>query len=183
MALENQNAIHNAFPNDLKIAKEFAYDKCRLTFSKPKLNSESIDYGACTFELGKHQILYRVAKITPKKAGLFVTIWKRNVAGITEPFDISDDVDFVIVSARSGQRMGQFIFPKSILASKGVITNDKKKGKCGIRVYPPWDRVVNKQAEKTQCWQVQYFLEIGDGNSTDLKLLKMLLSVTTEIEP
>jgi len=36
------------------------------------------------------------------------------------------------------------------LADKSIISKNGKLGKRGIRVYPPWDMVTNKQAEKTQ---------------------------------
>jgi SAM-dependent methyltransferase len=59
-------------------------------------NVESKEYGACTFELNGMIIQQRISKITPTKIGQFVTIWKRNMDGITEPFDNSDNFDFVI---------------------------------------------------------------------------------------
>ena len=104
-----------------------------------------------------------------------MTIWKRNKDGTTEPFDISDDIDFIIITSKCGCNFGQFIFPKSVLADKGIITNNGKEGKRGIRVYPPWDTVISKQAMKTQSWQTKYFLTIKNDNSTDLEIAKRLL--------
>ena len=74
-----------------------------------------------------------------------MTIWKRNKDGITEPFDTSDDFDFVIITARNDNNFGQFIFPKSILADKGIITRKGKEGKRGIRVcrLPIFSTVLN----------------------------------------
>ena len=100
--------------------------------------------------------------------------------GITEPFDISDDIDFIIITSKSGDNFGQFIFPKSVLADKGIITSNGKEGKRGIRVYPPWDIATNKQALLTQSWQTKYFLTIKNHNSTDLNLTKTLLTQTDE---
>lgn len=102
------------------------------------------------FELDGQKIIGRISKITPTKTGQFVTIWKRNKKGTTEPFDIQDDFEFIIIISKSGESIGQFIFPKSVLAEKGIISQDKKNGKRGIRMYPPWDTVTNKQAAKTQ---------------------------------
>lgn len=107
-----------------------------------------------------------------------MTIWKRNKEGITEPFDISDDLDFIIITSKSGDNFGQFIFPKSVLADKGIITRNNKKGKRGIRVYPPWDIVKNKQAAKTQIWQAKYFITIKNDTSIDIDLIMKLLSQT-----
>jgi hypothetical protein len=184
MTTENTLTIINSFHQDLKITKELIYDKCALDFTNPQLNTESAAYGACSFRLNGKTIEHRVSKITPAKTGQFVTIWKRNKNGITEPFNISDDIDFVIITSRSGNNLGQFIFPKSILAEKEIITKDGKEGKRGIRVYPPWDIVNSRQAEKTKSWQIRFFLAIKNGNSTDLNLIKKyfkkVVKLTTE---
>jgi hypothetical protein len=165
----------NSFHHDLKTAKEMVYDQCNLVITNPKLNTESFEYGACSFELDGKKIQHRVSKITPTKNGQFVTIWRRNQDGIIEPFDINDKIDFTIITARSGENLGQFIFPKRVLADKGIITQNGKSGKRGIRVYPPWDKPESKQAEKTQNWQLHYFLTIKTDSSKDIGLVKKLL--------
>jgi hypothetical protein len=152
--------------------KELVYDKCDFKFTNLKINSESLEYGACSFELDGQKIEHRISKITPTKTGQFVTIWKRNKNGITEPFDILDDIDFIAITAKSGDNFGQFIFPKSVLAAKGIIKQNGKGGKRGIRVYPLWDKVTNRQAERTQKWQTKYFVTIGGKHSAELELTK-----------
>lgn len=154
--------------DDLMLAKGLLYDKCDLSLSEIEWSSESEEYGACSFNLNDKKIQHRYSKITPTKTGQFVTIWKRNVNGITEPFDVLDDIDFIIISSRSGNNFGQFIFPKFVLLEKGIITNKGKIGKRGMRVYPPWDVTTNKQSIKTQSWQSKYFFKINDQNSNDL---------------
>ncbi len=151
------------------------YDKCGFDLTHPKLNAESAEYGACSFKLNGNSIQHRVSKITPTKIGQFVTIWKRNKDGITQPFDILDDIDFIIITSKCGDNFGQFLFPTSVLADKGIITKNGKEGKRGIRVYPPWDITTNKQAQKTQGWQTKYFLVIKNDGSTDLEMAKRLL--------
>jgi hypothetical protein len=141
-------------------------------------NSESTNYGACSFELNNYKIQYRVANITPTKIGQFVAIWKRNNNGITAPFDVADSLDFMIISVRDSGSFGQFIFPKSVLVSKGIISKNEKGGKRGIRVYAPWDITTeNKQAIKTQDWQANYFVEIKENFQIDLEKVKRILSV------
>lgn len=169
----------NSSHSDLKIVKELVYDKCGFDLTDFKENSESVEYNACSFKLNRQIIEHRVSKITPKKEGQFVAIWKRNKAGITEPFKTTDNIDFLIITARSGNNFGQFIFPKFVLADKGIITRIGREGKRGIRVYAPWDIATNKQAEKTQRWQTKYFLTIKDENSTDLDLIKLLFAKKT----
>lgn len=166
----------NVLYADLKIVKELLYDKCGFELKNLKLNSESAEYGACAFELNGQEIEHRVSKITPTKTGQFVTIWKRNPNGVTQPFDVSDSIDFIAITSKSGENIGQFIFPKSVLADKGIITQNGKGGKRGIRVYPKWDTVTNKQAEKTQNWQTKYFVTIGSNNSAELDLVKKIVN-------
>lgn len=166
--------------SDLKIVKELLYDKCGLKLTSLKLNSESMEYGACSFELNGQKIEHRISKITPTKAGQFVTIWKRNKNGVTQPFDMLDDFDFITITSKCGDNIGQFIFPKSILADKGIITQNGKDGKRGIRVYPSWDTVTNKQAEKTQSWQTKYFATIKNDNSTDIDLVRKIFHKTNK---
>lgn len=161
-------------------AKHLVYDKCDFEFNTLKIEDESQEYGACSFKLNDFKIKFRISKITPTKAGQFVTIWKRNSKGKTEPFNLTDEFDFVIISSQKGDDFGQFIFPKSVLLDKGIITGYNKKGKCGIRVYPPWDIVTNKQAEKTQLWQSKYFLAINKSDKTNLKLAKQLLETNSK---
>ncbi len=158
--------------SNLSVFQEHLYEKCGLELKNLKLHSESIEYGACSFELNDFKIEYRVSKITSTKTGQFVTIWKRNSDRITAPFDVEDDLDFIIITSKSEDKIGQFIFPKSILVEKGIISTSEKEGKRGIRVYPPWDVAGNKQAEKTQSWQVKYFVLIDENDSIYIDLLK-----------
>ena len=166
----------NAINNDLKIVKELVYDKCGFALTNLKLNPESVEYGACSFVLDGKNVQQRISKITPTKTGQFVTIWKRNEDGITQPFDVADNLDFIIIIAKCGAHFGQFVFPKSVLAEKGIISRNGIEGKRGIRVYPPWDIATNKQAEKTQSWQTKYFLTIKNDNATNIDLIRQLFS-------
>lgn len=98
---------------DLLEAKVFVYNPCGLECSQPIIESESAAYGAYTFKLNDRFVRFRVAKITPTKMGQFVTLWKRIGNGPIQPYDISDPVDFFIVSTRKeGGYFGQFVFPK-----------------------------------------------------------------------
>ncbi len=142
-------------------------------FSNLVIDSESEEYQACSFKLNSFQIIHRLSKITPTKIGQFVTIWKRNDKGITAPFDVSDNFDFIVITSKSDEKLGQFVFPKAVLLEKGIISNNNNSGKRGIRVYPPWDIPTSKQAEKTQSWQTKYFYSINN-NSLDFELEKRL---------
>ncbi len=120
---------------------------------------ESKEYGAYSFKMDNQQILFRSAKITPTKIGQFVTLWKRIGNGPILPFDEEDPIDLFVVSVRTLDRFGAFVFPKSVLCEKGIISQDRKEGKRAMRVYPSWDVAENTQAKKTQKWQLLYFSE------------------------
>ena len=166
--------IINSLHSDLYIFKELVYDKFGFALTGLHTADESHEYGACSFKINGKAVQFRVSKITPKKTGQFVTIWKRNKQGITQPFEETDPIDFIVISSRSGDNFGQFIFPKSVLVDKGIITRKNKEGKRGIRVYPPWDKPINKQAIKTQSWQLRYFENIQDNNPAEFSLTKSL---------
>jgi hypothetical protein len=165
-----------SFQADLQLAEKLLYNECGFQLQKLVWNSESANYGACYFELNNKLIQYRIANITPTKIGQFVAIWKRNNEGITAPFDVSDSLDFMIISVRDSENFGQFIFPKSVLVSKGIVSKNGKGGKRGIRVYAPWDKPENKQGIKTQAWQINYFVEIRENSLIDLEKIKRILS-------
>lgn len=158
--------------SNLNKVKTEIYDKCSLEISCFKKELEGKEYDACQFELNGMNIICRSSKITPKKDGQFVTFWKRNKKGITEPFSENDKFDFYVINVNSNNNFGQFVFPKSELIRKGIISTEIKGGKRGFRVYPKWDKAQNKQAERTQKWQLNYFYEID--KLTDLKKIMKL---------
>ena len=152
------------------------FQKCDIELSNVEPESESQEYFAHNFQLNTHKVKFRIAKITPTKTGQFVTIWKRNQDGITVPFDVSDDYDFYIIATRKENNFGVFIFPKIILHQKEILSDESKDGKRGIRVYPPWDKTTNKQAQKTQNWQTKYFLNLSEDCLFDLHKAHELLN-------
>lgn len=151
----------------LSLIKKRVYDNYNFEILNFKVEPESKEYGACHFKLNGLSIRSRTAKITPKKVGQFVTFWKRNGDNSIEPFHENDLIDLYIVNVKKDGAIGQFVFPKSILLKKGILSTDKKEGKRAFRVYPSWDIVKNKQAENTQKWQLAYFYELNDSINTD----------------
>ncbi|AQX06838.1 hypothetical protein BAX97_04420 [Elizabethkingia meningoseptica] len=126
-------------------------------------DAECEEYSGYNFKLHHLNIKFRKAKVTPKKNGLFVTLWKRNPDGNTEAFHYTDSFDFYIIAAGHHNRQGYFIFPANVLANKQILTTETKEGKRGFRVYPDWDTPQSTQAEKTQKWQSEYFININTG--------------------
>lgn len=160
---------------NLNIIKTVVYDKCELKLSDFKIEPESKEYDACRFKLNGLNIVSRNAKITSKKIGQFVTFWKRNRNGPIEPLNETDQIDFYVVNVQTKNQFGQFVFPKSVLIKKGIISTKNKEGKRAFRVYPIWNKTENKQAKGTQKWQLNYFYEIG--KSTDLKKVNTLYNL------
>ncbi len=176
MNAKRQQESLSKIPEDLLFAIENVYDAIGFNCTVPVMETESSDYGACTFSVKGLAIRYSIAKITPAKIGQFVTIWKRNNNGPIEPFDITDNIDLIVIGTRCNAWFGQFVFPVTALYEKGIFSGKNKPGKRGIRVYPPWDVVTSKQAKKTQQWQLPYFLEISKMHLTDLVQAKKLFS-------
>jgi hypothetical protein len=160
----------------LMIVKAKVFDKCGLEMTELK-EKESKEYSAYTFSLNGLSVLYREAKTTPTKAGQFVTLWKRNKNKIIEPFESTDKIDLVIINTHKEDNAGQFIFTKQALLNNKVFTHESKEGKRAIRVYPPWEKELNKQAQKTQQWQLEYFLETSDNKPLEIaRALKLILN-------
>ena len=161
---------------NLAIAIDKIYVRCKFEFKGLAFEKEINEYEACSFSLNDKQVIYRTAKITPKKTGQFVAIWKRNNLGVTIPFSAYDNFDLMIISTRTNNFFGQFIFPKLALIENGIISSEFKEGKRGFRVYPPWDKTENKQALNTQKWQFKYFVNLSEAENIKLENAKALLN-------
>lgn len=153
---------------------ELLHNKYNFSHTLPVPEAESAEYSAATLTVNGHIIKYRTAKITPTKTGQFVTLWKRNGKGPIEPFDVSDNISLFIISTACDNKLGHFVFPNTLLLEKKIIAGTDSAGKRAIRVYPPWDVPPNRQAAKTQQWQLPYFLEIPTHTSIDFTRAEML---------
>ena len=164
------------FFDNFKILSEQVFEACGLNCSEPELEAENSEYQACSFKINNKIVQYRHAKITPTKNGQFVTIWKRKAKKPIQPYDDSDNIDLFVVTVKTKNNFGQFIFPKAVLIEQGVFSLNGKGGKRAIRVYPPWDKPESKQAEKTQKWQLDFFAEIPKSKSINVEKFKLLYS-------
>ena len=144
--------------SELLTLEDNIFKNCALKITSVISHDESKQYSAGSFFLNDTKIIYRKSKHTPKKQGQFVTFWKRSAAGPIEPYHENDDFDFFVVNCYSDNDVGLFIFPKFILVQKGIISSKLKEGKRAFRVYPIWEKALNKQALKTQSWQSDYFV-------------------------
>ncbi|CAM3571990.1 MepB family protein [Flavobacterium gelidilacus] len=160
--------------NSLDKIKFLVFDKCNFKVTDVIIDKESKEYDGCEFILDEKKIIFRSSKITPKKIGQFVTFWKRNKEGITEPFSENNAIDYYVINVQTENKVGQFVFPKSVLIEKGIISTSKKDGKRGFRVYSIWDKTISQQAIATQKWQLNYFFKVNDD--LNLNFVKNLYS-------
>ncbi|MFY0600132.1 MAG: MepB family protein [Cyclobacteriaceae bacterium] len=144
----------------LRILKESIYTPLGFQLTNLLHEPESKEYEACRFQIGESRIICRTAKTTPKKEGQFVTFWKREKSGPIQPFSEKDHFDLFVINTLAERHCGQFIFPKSELIKRGMISSESKDGKRGFRIYPPWSKPANLQAIKSQRWQLNWFLSL-----------------------
>ncbi|GAB3718569.1 MepB family protein [Flavobacterium koreense] len=144
---------------ELEKTSSLVFEKLDLKIRNLIIEKESQEYCAAQLELKNSKIIFRKAKITPTKIGQFVTLWKRIDKKPIQPFSSEDNFDLVIINCETPNHFGQFVFPKTVLEEKGYLQSQSKKGKLGFRVYPSWDKTENKQAQRTQNWQLNYFIE------------------------
>lgn len=166
--------------NTLTICNGLIYKPYGLTMDDFNACAESAEYEACTFSLSGKKIVYRKAKLTPKKVGHFVTIWQR-LNGITTPYNDLDLFDYFIIAISDNDKLlGQFIFSKDVLIQHGIITTAQKAGKRGMRVYAPWVITNNKTAQKTQAWQSRYFVDFKQAPNAIFSAMVELMDVTNK---
>lgn len=144
-------------------------------FTDLVIEPESAAYFGCQLRIGALLVKFRSARITPTKNGQFVTLWKRNALGVTEPLDCQDPFDYCLIAVANGAERGLFVLPKSILAEHKIVT-DTVPGKRGFRVYPPWDTPQSRQAATTQKWQLKHFIAAGNDPASLYKELNPLRS-------
>lgn len=150
--------------------------------SQPQKEAESAEYAAAGFTLNGKAIRFRVAKITPTKLGQFVTLWKRIGAGPIQPFDAEDRLDFVLIATRHAEHFGLFIFPMAVLLQQDIVMQNGLGGKRAIRVYPPWYQTVSRQTQRTQAWQLAYFLNLSDTSRIDKQRALQLLPTASSTQ-
>lgn len=152
-----------------------------LSIENVRKDKECLDYCGYNFQIGSQSIKFRKAKLTPKKTGQFVTLWKRNLQGQTVPFDLDDNFDLFIIFTEHTHQSGIFIFPKEILAKMGVLTSSTGEGKRGFRLYPKWDVPVSRQGLATKKWQMEHFIDTSPGEQTLEQLQRIFAPVHTQV--
>ncbi|PJZ84040.1 MepB family protein [Leptospira harrisiae] len=173
--MKQSSSLENTSQPFLNNIQRCLFDPLKLIIQDVSLEKESGEYNACHFRCKKILFSFRKAKVTPKKIGQFVTLWKRSVKGPIEPYRFNDKMDIYIIETSYKNRIGHFLFTKDILNEHGILLG-KFEGKRGFRVYPSWDKPNNKQGTATQKWQLPFFIESTD-DKVNLAALKIQLEV------
>lgn len=142
-----------------------------VTLKKEDQNS---DYEAAILKINSDVYRSRLAKLTPKKKGYFVAVWEKDTTGTNQAYHVDESPEKLIISIIDNNIYGQFIFPKKVLLTYGILKNNTQKGKMAFRVYPSWLTELNITAKKTQAWQTPYFIDLS--SEYDVEKLKELYS-------
>lgn len=135
---------------------------------------QNSEYEGFIFRTRHYSFRNRLAKKTPTKKGYFVVFWERDNQKRNQAFSFKESPDFLIVNVIDNVYKGLFLFPKSVLLEQGVLRTPKSKGRMAIRVYPLWEQNLNKTAEQTQKWQLEYFIDLSIEN-VDYKKFETIL--------
>ena len=88
----------------LSLLDEVILKPNHFAISNIEKDAECEEYLGFNFNINHLSVKFRKAKITPKKVGQFVTLWKRNTAKQTEPFDENDVFDYYIIAAEDDSK-------------------------------------------------------------------------------
>lgn len=136
------------------------------------LEEQNKEYEGTVFTIDHHSFRSRRGKQTPKKQGYFVVFWEKDMLDKNKAYDFVNAPDKLIITIFDGDKKGQFIFPKELLAEKNILSTESKQGKMALIVYPDWVTPFNQTALATQKWQLPYFMNLSE--TFDGQLLKQL---------
>lgn len=105
-------------------------------------------------------------KENTQKRRLLYSLLEKDQENKNIPYTDEDLGDELIIVVIDGCHCGLFIIPKEVAISKKILSIKDCKGKMSMRFYPPWCTNLNKTAQKTQKWQMDYFRIDIDGKET-----------------
>lgn len=191
LELKKLYKIRNMCNNHKTISTPRALDYCLKNFYQPadvivtrgpqvQKDSKRAEYDACYLELNKYKVLHLTAKITPKYPGGFVALWKRSqITNQIEPIDISDELDFVIISFQDDSHIGQYIFSQDTLIQNRIFSTNNQKGKLSFRIYPNWVDTKTRSAQLSQKWQNKNYVSFSDNKKAAIKLINSIFCQQT----
>ncbi len=144
-----------------------------------EMEDQNQEYEGFVLTLDDWTYRSRRARKTPNKKGYFTVFWKKGEDDRNRPYTLDECTDWLIITILDQGKKGQFVFPKEVMASKGIVTTGSSKGKMAMRVYPDWVTGLNPTAKKTQAWQSAYFMDLSSQVDGSLIRSHYLGEVTT----
>ncbi|MEW4326826.1 MepB family protein [Rossellomorea marisflavi] len=132
-----------------------------------EMEDQNLEYEGFVLTLDDRTYRSRRARKTPNKKGYFTVFWRKGEDDRNRPYTLEECTDRLIITVLDQGKKGQFVFPKKVMALKGIVTTGSSKGKMAMRVYPDWVTGLNPTARKAQAWQSEYFMDLServDGN-------------------
>lgn len=163
--------------NDLDLIFALLSNNQPIEYENFSLDPTCRDYLGASFSTNNQSYIFRKAKLTPKKIGHFVTLWKRDSNNKTIPYTQLDPIDFLIISTEDSAHNGFFVFPKDALIKHGILSSPNNPGKRGFRIYANWLTPDNKQATISQSWQKEYFINLNDDFKLNHDRLKSITNL------
>ncbi|MGG5343634.1 MepB family protein [Enterococcus sp. AZ192] len=143
------------------LKREFAH------FERCDHEEQNEEYEGAVFTISEPNIRIRsrLGKKTPKKTGYFVAFWEKDETQKNRPFQAKNSPEKLVIVIRDFNKKGLFIIPKDAAVERQILSTKDQVGKMAMRFYPPWCSGLNRTAQSTQKWQLNYFKDYSD---TDL---------------
>lgn len=123
------------------------------------IETQNAEYNGVTFDFNEEKYRFRTGKITPKKKGAFVVMWKKDENNKNEPYHVDNFPDYLCVIIEDDEQ-GFLLIPRKELVKNKVISSDGINGKMGFRIYLPDEKELNATARRTQKWQQNFYYKI-----------------------
>ena len=104
------------------------------------------------------------SKEDTQKRRLLYSLLEKDQNNNNVPYTNEDLGDELVIVVIDSYNSGLFIIPKEVAVNKRILSTRDSKGKMAMRFYPPWCTNLNKTAQSTQKWQLEYFRSYKIGN-------------------
>ena len=144
--------------------RENIYGPCGLSFQYCGLTEI-----ATAVLAGRYRVFHRVA-FHKHDSGYFVQRFVKLRASSDSndyrwgrPLRSDDDFDFFVVGLNDeGKGRGLFFFPKEVAIARKFLGVEAGHVEGGSQVYPPWCKPKQHKYQRTQEWQLEYFVSNAD---------------------
>ena len=149
--------IQNADLHNLQRAINLFSDLCFFSFLSSAINV-------------LHRMCYRRKyKLMNERYECTLT---KMLGGLQVPFDVSDDVDLVVLGVEGDERKlrGCYFFPQDVLVAQSVFSVGHEGGLTAVSLYPPFAipsiRISEGRRDRIrvmQQWQAEFYVDLTDS--------------------